>query len=50
MRLGKRSKNVLLVEEEKKYRWANSENRRTRKLIYVSSLFILAALIFSELI
>tara|TARA_B100001142_G_scaffold67104_1_gene66855 strand:+ start:514 stop:666 length:153 start_codon:yes stop_codon:yes gene_type:complete len=47
MKLGKGSKNVLLVEEEKKYYWAKSRNSKTRSLIYVLGFSILAALIFS---
>jgi len=49
MKIDKRSKNVLLVEEEKKYCWAKSRNSKNRRLIYVLSFFILAALVFSAL-
>ena len=36
-----------LVEEEKKYCWAKSRNRKSRRLMYMLSFFILAALVFS---
>tara|TARA_B100000029_G_C17515843_1_gene938024 strand:+ start:126 stop:278 length:153 start_codon:yes stop_codon:yes gene_type:complete len=43
----KKSPNVLFVENEESYNWATARTSVNRKLVYVSILFVVAAILFS---
>ena len=43
----KKSQHVLFVEDEEAYNWATARNSVNRKLVYVSILFVVAAILFS---
>ena len=47
MKWNKKSPHVLFVEDEEAYNWATVRNSVNRKLVYVSILFIVAAILFS---
>jgi len=49
MKLSKKSQSVLFVEDEKRYNWTNSRKSLNRRLIYLSVLFISAAILLSAL-
>ena len=44
----KKTQNCLFVEEER-YKWATPKNNVHRNLVYLSVLFVIAALLFSTL-
>ncbi|MDD9894920.1 MAG: hypothetical protein OXU66_07770 [Gammaproteobacteria bacterium] len=49
MKWNKKSQNVLFVEDEEAYNWATARTSVNRKLVYLSMLFVIVAILFSVL-
>jgi len=49
MKWSKRRQNVLFVEDDEKYNWSREQSGLNRRLIYLSLLFLGAAVLFSAL-
>ncbi|NKB34913.1 MAG: hypothetical protein GKR91_17595 [Pseudomonadales bacterium] len=49
MRWNRKSQNVLFVEDEDAHNWATSRTSVNRRLVYVSILFVIVAILFSAL-
>lgn len=49
MKWAKKNQNILFVEDEEVYSWVNAKNNINRKLIYISLLFVIVAILFSAL-
>ena len=45
----KQSQNVLFVEDEQNYNWASARTSVNRRLVYMSILFVIVAILFSAL-
>ena len=49
MKWGKKRQNVLFVEDDEKYNWSREQSGSSRRLIYLSLLFLGTAVLFSAL-
>ena len=45
----KKSQNVLFIEDEQNYNWASARTRVNRRLVYMSILVMIVAVLFSTL-
>ncbi len=49
MKWHKKSQNVLFIEDEQNYNWASARTSVNRRLVYMSILFMIVAVLFSAL-